>query len=74
MKRFSQFLVIAGLVSFIACGPSAKEKEAEQRKLDSLKQDSIMKAQAIQDSLYKADSIVKADSAKVADSLAKIKK
>lgn len=74
MKRLSQLLVIAGLVSFIACGPSAKEKEAAQAKLDSLKQDSIMKAQAVQDSIARLDSVAIADSAKVADSLAKVKK
>lgn len=42
----------------VACGPSAEEKAAEQKKLDSLKQDSIMKAdmeaQRIQDSIAAA--------------------
>jgi len=75
MKKLFALLVVAGMVAFVACGPK-KDKEAEQKRLDSLKADSLaqvekaqkdadsiaaaQKAQAEADSL-KADSIAKAD-------------
>ena len=88
MKRVFTLLAIAGMLTFVACGPSAKEKAAEQAKLDSLKQDSIMKAEAeakrIQDSIAaaqaaaiekaKQDSIAKAAEAKKAKAPKKAKK
>ncbi len=56
MKKLFFFLTVAAFM--VACGPSAEEKAAEQKKLDSLKQDSIMKAdmeaQRIQDSIAAA--------------------
>ena len=56
MKKLFLFLTVAAFM--VACGPSAEEKAAEQKKLDSLKQDSIMKAdmeaQRIQDSIAAA--------------------
>ena len=76
MKRLFQLLVIAGMATFIACGPSAEQK-AEKAKQDSIrKADSI--AALMADSIRKADSINalgsdslrKADSAKKADSIA----
>jgi len=69
MKKLVALFVIAGMVSFVACGPK-KDKEAEQKRLDSLKQDSIAKIEKA-----KADSladIVKKDSIAKADSLAKL--
>ncbi len=36
MKTLAQILVIAGLASFVACGPSAEQK-AEQARLDSIR-------------------------------------
>jgi hypothetical protein len=75
MKKLSQLLVIAGLISFIACGPSAKEK-AEKAKQDSIRiADSIAKEMKAQDSIRLADSIakVKQDSARIADSIANAK-
>jgi hypothetical protein len=68
MKKLVALFVIAGMVSFVACGPK-KDKEAEQKRLDSLKQDSIAKVEKA-----KADSIAlvaKNDSIAKADSLAK---
>jgi uncharacterized protein YciI len=79
MKRLFQLLVVAGMASFIACGPSAAEKAkiAEQdsiRKADSiatLKADSIRKTDSV--NIINAESLRKADSIKKADSIAAIK-
>ena len=79
MKKLVQLLVVAGMFSFIACGPSASEK-AEKAKQDSIRQaDSIATLRA--DSIRKADSVAaisseslrKADSIKKADSVAATK-
>jgi len=43
MKKLFGLLMIAGMMSFVACGPSAEEKAAEQARLDSLMKDSLMK-------------------------------
>lgn len=58
MKTLAQILVIAGLASFVACGPSAEQK-AEQARLDSIRiADSIAMVeqaeQARQDSINAA--------------------
>jgi len=48
MKKLFGLLMIAGMMSFVACGPSAEEQAAEQARLDSIakaQQDSIAKAQ-----------------------------
>lgn len=54
------FLLLGVAAMMVACGPSAEEQAAEQKKLDSLKQDSIMKvemeAQRIQDSIAAAQA------------------
>ncbi len=71
MKKVFSLLVIAGMVAFVACGPSAEELAAKKKKTeDSLaeiaKQDSIAlaeKAQAEADSLENVriqDSIAQA--------------
>jgi hypothetical protein len=80
MKRLFQLMVVAGMASFIACGPSAAEKAklAEQdsiRKADSiatLQADSIRKADSV--NLINAESMRVADSTKKADSVAALKK
>ena len=75
MKKVFALLVVAGMVAFASCG-GGKDKAAEQARLDSLKADSIAKAEAdsiakvkeadslkqvaIQDSI-KADSVAKAE-------------
>ena len=73
MKKLVALMIIAGMVSFVACGTNKKELAAKQLKV---KQDSILKV----DSLAKVDSIAKAlvlkakqDSTKKADSIAKVK-
>jgi len=73
MKRLIQLLVVAGMASFIACGPSAAEK-AKIAEQDSIRRaDSIATIQA--DSIRKADSvtIINADSIRKADSIAALK-
>jgi hypothetical protein len=80
MKRLIQLLVVAGMASFIACGPSAAEKAklAEQdsiRKADSIatiQADSIRKADSV--NLINAETMRVADSTKKADSIASLKK
>ncbi len=69
MKKLASLLLVAGMVAFVACGPSAEEKAAmEKAKQDST--DAAMKA--VQDSITmaaeqaKMDSIAKAQ----ADSIA----
>lgn len=58
MKILSQILVVAGLATLVACGPSAEQK-AEQARLDSIRvSDSIALVEAeqmrIQDSIAAA--------------------
>ncbi len=57
MKKVFAMLVIAGMVGFVACGPSAEEKAEKAR----------------QDSITMADSLanVAAEQARIADSTAK---
>ncbi|MFH0865967.1 MAG: hypothetical protein V1904_07215 [Bacteroidota bacterium] len=69
MKKLFALFVAAGILAFMACGGGA-DKEKEQKLKDSLKKDSIAKAEKaiqVKDSL-KADSIAKA---KAADTLKK---
>jgi hypothetical protein len=65
MKKLFALFVAAGILAFMACGGGA-DKEKEQKMKDSLKKDSIAKAEKaiqVKDSL-KADSIMKADTTK----------
>ena len=62
MKKLSYLFVVAGIFAFVACGPSAKEKEAAQHKKDSLKMDSIQKVEAAKEAKRK-DSIAKIEMA-----------
>ena len=64
MKKLSYLFVVAGIFAFVACGPSAKEKEAAQHKKDSLRMDSIQKVEAAKEKA-KQDSIAQAEQAKV---------
>jgi len=74
MKRLLSLIVIAGMCTFVACGPSAEEKAKAAEKAT---QDSIAKEQVKIDSLQKIeaaksqDSIAKAAEAMKADSLQK---
>lgn len=75
MKKLFSLLVIAGMVAFVACGPSAEEKAAAEK----AKQDSIVQAQQkIDDSIAAAqklidDSIAAAKQKAYDDSIAAIK-
>ncbi len=73
MKKVLSLIVLAGMFSFYACGPSAEEKAAaEKAKMDSIanaaKAEEAAHQAAIQDSIAKIqamkDSIVKAEDAK----------
>ena len=71
MKHLRKLLIIAGMAVFVsACGTSADE-EAEQKRLDSLKQDSIMKVeeQARLDSIAKVEQERMEKEKMIADSL-----
>ena len=68
MKKLFALFVAAGILAFMACGGGA-DKEKEQKLKDSLKKDSIAKAEKaikVKNSL-KADSIAKADTLKEKD-------
>jgi hypothetical protein len=41
MRKLFSLLLVAGMTIFFSCGPTEKDKEAVQKRLDSLKQDSI---------------------------------
>lgn len=56
MKTLAQILVVAGLASLVACGPSA-EQIAEQKRQDSIR---------VADSI----ALVEAEMARIADSIA----
>ena len=79
MKRLIQLLVVAGMASFIACGPSASEKAKIAEKDSIRRADSVATLRA--DSIRKADSVAAlnsesmriADSTKKADSIAALK-
>lgn len=45
MKKLLSLLLVAGIVAFVSCNPTKKDRDKEvmQKKLDSLKQDSIAK-------------------------------
>jgi len=79
MKKLVTFATAAGLLAFIACGPSAEDKaKMEKAKADSMHMaDSMKAAQAAMMMKAKADSAAKAhmaDSMKMAgDSTKKAK-
>ena len=59
MKKVLTLIAIAGAFAFVACGPSAADKEKAAHKADSLKQDSLNKVQAsaMAAAQHKADSL-----------------
>jgi hypothetical protein len=69
MKKLFAFFLFAGMMSFIACGPSAEEKAAKEKAI----QDSIaaVQEQAKQDSINAAVEKVKMDSINAAIEKAK---
>ncbi len=62
MKKFASLLLVAGMFSFFACGPSQEEKDA----IEKARQDSIRIADSLKQVAYN-DSIAKlaADTTKV---------
>jgi hypothetical protein len=79
MKKLLGLLVIAGMFTFVACGPSAEEIEAkriadsthvadslakEQQKADSIAKAEAAAAAAAEAEKAKQDSIAKAEEAK----------
>jgi len=70
MKKLFAMLVFAGMVAFVACGPSAEEKAAKAT-ADSIKfADSVAQVEAVQQRI--ADSTAQATAAAAhADSIAK---
>jgi hypothetical protein len=69
MKKLLSLLLFAGIVAFVACGPS-KEQQKKKAYQDSLRIDSLVKdglkkaEQKRKDSIKKADSIVEANTPK----------
>jgi|WetSurMetagenome_2_1015567.scaffolds.fasta_scaffold1017617_1 hypothetical protein len=72
MKKLLALILVAGMATFIACGPSQKDKDEAAKK----KQDSIHKADsiaAVEKEKHLADSLAAAEKEKRAkDSLAKL--
>ena len=62
MKKIFYLFVVAGTFAFVACRPSAKEKEAAQHHKDSLKVDSIQKVEVAKE-MWLKDSIAKVEAA-----------
>lgn len=70
MKKLFSLLVVAGMISLVACGPSAEEKAAaEKARQDSINAvveqmvaDSMAAAQAYQDSVNQAMEKLRVDS------------
>jgi len=77
MKKLFALLVIAGMVSFVACGPKGPSEADKKKTADSLKADSLAKVEKAQ---KEADSIAAAAKAQAtadslkADSIAKAEK
>jgi hypothetical protein len=65
MKKIFGLLMIAGMMSFVACGPSAAEL-AEKAKADSIRVADSLSAIAAAEQA-KADSIAAAEAAAAAD-------
>ncbi len=70
MKKLLSLLIVAGMVAFVACGPSQAELEAK-RIADSIRvADSVKKVNDSLAEIARQDSIKKAEEAKkIADSL-----
>ena len=66
MKKVLTLVAVAGMFAFVACGPSAEEKQAAEKR----KQDSIAQADSIKAAEDAAAAQAKADSAKAAEEAA----
>ncbi|MEE4176895.1 MAG: hypothetical protein V2I46_05235 [Bacteroides sp.] len=66
MKKFSLLLISFLLLSFVSCGPSAKQKAAEQARLDSI---AAVEELRIQDSIAEAEALKAAKAAAAADAI-----
>lgn len=72
MKKLLSLIAVAAMFAFVACGPSAEEKAAQEKAIqDSLAQ---VEAQRVQDSIAaeqaKQDSIAAAEQQRIQDSIA----
>lgn len=72
MKKLLSLIAVAGMFTFVACGPSAEEKAAEEQRV----QDSITQVEQtrINDSIATAeqavnDSIANAEQTRIQDSI-----
>jgi hypothetical protein len=72
MKKLFALLVVAGMVSFVACGPKGPSKEElEKKRQDSIRTaDSISKVEAEQKRVQDSIAKVEAEAKRVADSIA----
>ncbi|MEI6822503.1 MAG: hypothetical protein WCL51_11265 [Bacteroidota bacterium] len=70
MKRLLSLIVIAGMCTFVACGPSAEEKaKAEKAKQDSLQAiEQTRIADSTAKETAKADSVKQIEPQRIADS------
>ena len=72
MKKLLALVLVAAMASFVACG-GGKDKAKEQKRLDSIKQDSIAKIKKA-DSLAAAEKEMKRLDSLKQDSIAKADK
>jgi dihydroneopterin aldolase len=70
MKKLFAMFVVAGMVAFVACGPSAEEKAEKQRIQDSITADSTARVAAEQQRIADSTAMAAVEAAK-ADSIAK---
>jgi hypothetical protein len=70
MRKLFALLLVAGMASFVACGPSAADKAKVQATKDSLAKDSIAKVEAAAKLADSLAMVAKVDSLKK-DSIAK---
>jgi len=70
MKKLFAMFVVAGMVAFVACGPSAEEKAEKQRIQDSITADSTAKVAAEQQRIADSTAMAAVEAAK-ADSIEK---
>jgi uncharacterized protein YcfL len=71
MKKLFAMFVVAGMVGFVACGPSAEEKAAKARQDSIAMADSLANVAAEQTRLADSTAQAAVEAAK-ADSIAKI--
>lgn len=81
MKKLFTLVAVASMFTFVACGPSAEEKAAAEKKIadstaaynEQLAAAEAAKAQAIADSTAAFTAAAEAEAARVADSIANAK-